>query len=139
MPKYDQRLLALTQQIDGRWWMSQLALWPEHAVLSADAGQGRELSARRAKDALESLPIAELYQRRWGWDYEVRSSEIVISPTHNAAWQPVALRFDSIAWSPAADAHVAYVPALDIAVLQSRSENVAEALVREILRGPRAA
>ncbi len=132
MPEYEQRLLTLAQRIDGRWWMSQVALSPEHALLSADAEKGRELLARRTKDTVESLPIAELYQRRWGWDYEVRQSEIVISPPLNAPWQPVTLRFDSIAWSPAADAHVVYVPALDIEVLQSRAEDVAAALEREI-------
>jgi ATP-dependent Clp protease ATP-binding subunit ClpA len=132
MPEYEQRLLIFAQQIDGRWWMSQAALLPEHAVLSADAEKGQELLARRAKDTIESLPIAGLYQRRWGWDYEMQRCEIVISPPLHAAWQPVALGFDSIVWSPAADAHIAYVPALDIEVLESRREKVAAALGREI-------
>ncbi|HET6880570.1 MAG TPA: AAA family ATPase [Pirellulales bacterium] len=132
MPDYEQRLLAFAQRIDGRWWMSQIALSHEHSVLSADAEKGRELLARRLKDTFESLPVAELYQRRWGWEYEVRQSEIVVTPPRDAAWQPVTLRFDWIAWTPAPDVHIAYVPALDLEVLQARAERLPAAVEQEI-------
>ena len=100
MPEFEQRSLTFAQRVDGRWWMSQVALSPEHSVRSPDAEKGRELLARRTKDTIESLAVAELYQRRWGWDYEVRCSEIVVSPPRDAVWQPVTLRFDWIAWKP---------------------------------------
>jgi DNA polymerase III delta prime subunit len=132
MPEFEQRLLTFAQRIDDRWWMSQIALSPEHSVLSADAEKGRELLARRIKETIESLPIAELYQRRWGWDYELRQSEIVVSPPRDANWQPVTLHFDWIAWSPAADAHLAYVPALDVEVLQAQADTLPTAVDREI-------
>jgi ATP-dependent Clp protease ATP-binding subunit ClpC len=132
MPEYEQRSLTFAQRVDGRWWMSQVALSPEHTVLSPDAEKGRELLARRTKDTIESLAVAELYQRRWGWDYEVRRSEIVVSPPRDALWQPVTLHFDWIAWSPAPDFQIAYVPALDLEVLQSRVEKLSAAVEQEI-------
>src|SRR6185437_4639880 len=119
MPEFEQRSLTLAQRVDGRWWMSQVALSPEHTVLSLDAEKGRELLARRTKVTVESLPVGELYQRRWGWDYEIRRTEIAVSPPRDALWQPVTLHFDWIAWSPAPDCQIAFVPALDLEVLQS--------------------
>ncbi len=132
MPDYEQRLLLFSQRVDQRWWMSQVALSPEHSVLAADVERGRDLLSRRVKETIEALPMAELYGRRWGWQYEVRQSEIVISPSRDAPWQPVTLRFDWIAWSSAPHAYLAYVPALDVQVLQSRGEKLALAVEREI-------
>ncbi|HEX7377159.1 MAG TPA: AAA family ATPase [Pirellulales bacterium] len=125
-------MLLLIQRVDQRWRMCRAALLPEHSVLSTAAEKGCELIARRAEETIESLPRAALYARRWGWSYELGQSEIVISPPREAAWLPVTLRFDWIAWSPAADAHLAYVPALDVHVLRSRADQLTAAVEREI-------
>ncbi|HVA51287.1 MAG TPA: AAA family ATPase [Pirellulales bacterium] len=134
MADYEQQLLAIAQQIDDRWWLSEIALFAEHSLLAADREKARALLERRAKETLGSLPAAELHRRRWGWPYQLRQAEIAVpAPPRDAFWQSeVILKFDYLNWSPSPDAHLAYVPALDIEVLQPRAGRLEAAVATEI-------
>ncbi|HQU45295.1 MAG TPA: hypothetical protein PK867_20940, partial [Pirellulales bacterium] len=134
MPEYEQQLLTIAQKVDDRWWLWEIALFAEHSLLAADREKARALLERRAKETLESLPSAELHRRRWGWPYQLRKAEIAVpAPPRDALWQrDVALKFAYVAWSPSPDAHLAYVPALDIEVLQPRADTLEAAVATEI-------
>lgn len=94
---------------------------------------GRALVGLRAKiNALleegSLVPATTLHRRLTGKGARLEQIVVVLEPAKKRAdWrEPVELRFDYVAWTEAADLHLAFVPALGIQVIAAKPEQVAE-------------
>src|SRR5205823_11561098 len=77
-----------------------------------------------ARHIVRALPPADLYHRHQAGPPEVAELRLTLdAPARSAAWrEPVELVLPVLTWAHAAEAFLAYVPALDIEVLAPTPE-----------------
>jgi ATP-dependent Clp protease ATP-binding subunit ClpA len=142
-------LVTVVQTFENGTVLLEHLLNPELSFLGPRADRTADHLVAQTERLLRTIDAVDLYRRQLGSRPEVRRVEVEVAPPpRQAAWeQPVSLSFFAVVWShpaprdesprgedavPRDEAWVGFVPALRIAVLVRRPEDLDRQLAAQI-------
>ncbi|HTU21138.1 MAG TPA: AAA family ATPase, partial [Gemmataceae bacterium] len=124
---------AVLQRLDGGFVLSEGLGFPEISRLSAGRGAGRDALRRNLHRLIAAEPLTALHRRFACREPAVVTGSVPLEPASSrAGWrEPLPLSFSVVTWE-SGGAVLAFVPALEIEVVASSSEELTSQLPGEI-------
>lgn len=134
MPTLPWRVSTIVSTFDDQSLLARPLLLPGVSCYAPDARRLKEALARRMGDVMRQLPPGDLFHYLLAEAPEVRSLTIELAPLHNDLLRrhPLSLALQYAVWRQPPDALIAYVPALDIAVLAENEQRLAQLLEPQV-------
>ncbi|WP_254508669.1 AAA family ATPase [Anatilimnocola floriformis] len=141
MPKFTWRLAALVQTLADETLLAESLLFPGVSLLQTDLGRLRKTLGKRLRAQIKKLPPEEAWRCRLGELPEVKEIAIEVPPIRGDRYRtnPVTLKLHYVQWQhgpltgvPAADAVIAFFPALQIEILAPNEKELAAQLEPQI-------
>jgi ATP-dependent Clp protease ATP-binding subunit ClpC len=128
MPVYDFKLTTVSQILENDTILTQALLFTDRNFYGDNLNQTKIFTRNYAKSIIQEIPSKDLCRYQLADVPEISEISVEIEPVKKTpAWiEPVKLKFHVVTWKHADETFVAYVPALDIAVLGEKPENMDE-------------
>src|SRR5712692_10591061 len=134
MPKYDFRLVVITQTYENDACLAEALFFPDVSRYGADAPRLHGALRSYAQKTVEDLALLDLH--RWHVADTPALDEVTLTlnpPPRSVAWRrPVSLRLPLVRWRHGDAAHIAFVPALGIEVIAETPEDLEQRTLQHI-------
>lgn len=134
MPKLTWRLAALVQTLAGETLLAETLLFPGGSILQTDLKRLRKALGKRLRNWIKELPPGETWRCRLGELPQVRELEVEVPPVRGDRYRhnPVTLKLHYVQWQHAADAMIAFFPALQIEILAPNEQELTAQLLPQV-------
>lgn len=135
MPEQPIEFACLLQHLENDLCLAEGLFFQEVAILADGQQRGRKQLERLLAESYLRLPASARWRHHLASEPVVRPIEIELEPPRRQTdWrEPIMLPVHAVCWSHGSDAHLAYVPALQIVVPAETEEDLLKRLPEEIL------
>ena len=135
MPKIPFAITTLAAQLEGDLQLGGALLFPEWTTLGEEPARIQRQLLRGLEGILLDESVMQYHRRRLCGETRVEQVTLTIDPPKQSTntWREgVTLTFDAVCWQHHDNAHVAFVPALDLEVLAETEEQLPSRIEHEI-------